>query len=565
MKIILISFMVIFLAGCAASLGEKRTQYTMKSDGVLAPSQLGLGLLNAELHFEIFPSKKSISGKSLLTFSTEQPRSEVGINLDNLFSISQVLLDGNLLSSQNYSNNEGLLLIQLEQAVSKDFTIEIHYSGQPRVAVKAPWDGGFVWAKTPDGQDWIATAVQGEGCDLFWPCIDYPQGEPTTLSMHVTVPKNLYAAVNGTLMNITEQENSKTYHWQSHSQMNTYGVALNIGPYQVIEETYKSRFGNEIPVFFYHLPQSTEQAKELTKELLEITAFFEAYVGPYPFAQDKIGVVETPHLGMEHQTINAYGNKFKKDKYGFDWLLHHEFAHEWFANQLTNKNADDMWLHEGFGAYMQSLYAEYLHGQSAYMAYMYDKRLLVINKFPIVSQHPKSVEEVYQEDRGGPSRDIYAKASWVLHSLRNLIGNSAFFEVTTELVYGTATPVVGEIKPVLADTQDFLAIVNKVTGEDYSWFFEVYFYQAELPKLIQQRTNSTLTLAWETQNDKTFPMPLDVSINGQTIRLDMQGSHTLDVSPYDNVTIDPMSKVLKDEPYIVEYQEFLKESKKEGS
>lgn len=565
MRVVLVGLMVILLAGCAASLNEKRTQYTMKSDGEMAPSQIGLALVNAELHFEIFPRKKSIAGKSKLTFSTQLPRSEVGINLDNLFAISQVLVDGNLVSSQNYSNEEGLLLILLKEVVSENFTVEIHYAGHPRIALRAPWDGGFVWSKTADGQDWIATAVQGEGCDLFWPCIDYPSGEPSSLSMHITVPKNLYAAANGILIDVSEQEDTKTYHWQSNSQMNTYGVALNIGPYQVIEETYKSRFGNEIPVFFYHLPESTEKAKDLTKELLDITAFFEAYVGPYPFAEDKIGVVETPHLGMEHQTINAYGNKFKKDKYGFDWLLHHEFAHEWFANQLTNKNADDMWLHEGFGAYMQSLYAEYLHGQSAYMAYMYDKRLLVINKYPIVSNREISVEEVYQEERGGPSSDIYAKASWVLHSLRNLIGDSAFFEATTELVYGTATPVIGEIKPVIADTQDFLAIVNRVTGADYSWFFNIYFYQAELPKLVQERTESKLTLSWETQNNLSFPMPLEVSINGQVIPLDMLGTETLDVSPYDNVTIDPMSKVLKDEPYIVEYQQFLKESKKEGS
>lgn len=565
MKVFLVVLMVVLLAGCAASLSEKRTQYTMKSDGVMAPSQTGLSLINAELHFEIFPHKKSISGKSRLTFNTQQPRVEVGVNLDNLFTISQVLVNGNTVSSQNYSNDEGLLIIQLKDAVSENFTVDIHYMGQPRIAENAPWDGGFVWSKTADNQDWIATAVQGEGCDLFWPCIDYPTGEPSSLSMHITVPKNLYAAANGVLIDVSEQDETKTYHWQSNSQMNTYGIALNIGPYQVIEETYKSRFGNEIPVFVYHLPESAEKAKDLTEELLEITTFFEAYVGPYPFAQDKIGVVETPHLGMEHQTINAYGNKFKKDKYGFDWLLHHEFAHEWFANQLTNKNADHMWLHEGFGAYMQSLYAEYLHGQSAYMAYMYDKRLLVINKFPIVSQRSMSVEEVYQEERGGPSRDIYAKASWVLHTLRNLIGDDAFFEATTELVYGTTSPVVGEIKPVLADTQDFLAIVNKVTGEDYSWFFDVYFYQAELPKLVQERTESQLILTWATQNDQAFPMPLEISINGQVIPLNMKGTHVLDVSPYDNVTIDPMSKVLKDEPYIAEYQEFLKESKEGGS
>ncbi|MFT4994164.1 MAG: aminopeptidase N [Paraglaciecola sp.] len=561
MKYILLGFMLILLSACAMTQGGKRTAYTMKSDGVLPPSQIGLALLNAELHFEVFPDRQSISARSLLTLSTEQPRTEVGINLDNLFTIHQVMVNGRDISAVHYRNPEGLLVMQLSQAVRDNFTVEISYSGQPRVAIKAPWDGGFVWSKTPDGQDWIATAVQGEGCDLFWPCIDYPGGEPRALSMHITVPKNLYAAANGTLSHISEQEDTKTYHWQSLSQINTYGVALNIGPYEVIEQTYKSPFGNEIPVFFYHLPQSAEQATELTKELLEVTAFFETFVGPYPFAQDKIGVVETPHLGMEHQTINAYGNQFKKSKYGFDWLLHHEFAHEWFANQLTNKNANDMWLHEGFAAYMQPLYAEYLYGQVAYMAYMYDQRLSIKNKFPIVSQQVKSVEEVYEEDQGGPSGDIYAKASWVLHTLRQLIGDAAFFKATTELVYGTATPVIGQISPVLADTQDFLAIVNKLTGEDYSWFFEIYFYQAELPTLSNERSGQTLTLSWVTQNDKPFPMPLDVSINGKIIQLHMKTPQKIELGPFDKVTLDPMSKILKDEAYIAQYQEFMQQSK----
>ncbi|WP_286232819.1 M1 family metallopeptidase [Thalassotalea sediminis] len=541
---------------------EQRTDYTMGSDGPLPASQQGLTLEHADLHFTIFPDKKAISGKSVLSLISGHARTQVGINLDNFFDISKILINNALVASTQYSNTEGLLVIQLGEAIEGEFTIEIHYSGIPREAVRAPWDGGFVWSKTSDGQDWIATAVQGEGCDLFWPCIDNPIGEPKTTTIHITVPKGLVAASNGTLKSVTKGDSTDTYHWQALSQLNTYGVAINVGPFDVIKTTFNSHFGNKIPVEFYHLPANKEKAKQLVEQLLAMTDFFEKTIGPYPFAQDKIGVVETPHLGMEHQTINAYGNQYKTDKYGFDWLMFHEFAHEWFANQLTNKNANAMWLHEGFGAYVHPLYEYFLHGQAAYMAHMFDMRLGIRNKAPIVSKELLTVEGVYQEEKGGPGADIYAKAPWVLHTLRNLIGDKHFFDATTALVYGTATPKPGKFKPVLADTEDFLNIVNRLTGDDYSWFFDVYFYQAALPEVVENRTKDRLTLAWKTPNNLPFPLPLDVSVNGKIFSLDMTKNKTLAVSANDLVIIDPMSKVLIEKPHVAVYQKFIKENAK---
>lgn len=555
---LLISLFVISLAVKAV----ERSQYTMGSDGPLPASQHGLTLEHADLHFTIFPKEKAISGKGILTLISDRKRDKVGINLDNYFTIDQVLINNAVISDAHYSNPKGLLLIDLPEKINGKFTVEVQYSGVPREAVRAPWDGGFVWSKTTDGKDWIATAVQGEGCDLFWPCIDNPIGEPKTTTMHITVPKGLVAAANGTLQSVTNNETTDTYHWRALSQLNTYGVAINVGPYQVIKTTFNSQYGNEVPVEFYHLPENKDGAKKLVKELLDITSFFERKIGPYPFGQDKIGIVDTPHLGMEHQTINAYGNHYITDKYGFDWLMFHEFAHEWFANQLTNKNANAMWLHEGFGAYMHPLYEYYLHGQTAYMSHMFDMRLKVRNKAAIVSKELLTVEGVYQEEKGGPGADIYAKAPWVLHTLRTLIGDKHFFNATTELVYGTAKPTPGNFKPVLADTEDFLRIVNRLTKQDFRWFFDVYFYQAALPEVLQKRTDDSLTIQWKVPNNLPFPLPLDVSVNGKIITLDMTKTQTIAVSSNDLVIIDPMSKVLIDKPHVAEYQKFLKEKAK---
>ncbi|MDO6428260.1 M1 family metallopeptidase [Thalassotalea sp. 1_MG-2023] len=562
MRCLIASILVSLLVLSGGVIAFERSQYTMGSDGPLPTSQQGLLLQHAELHFTILPKEKAINGTGILTLVSDHSRNNVGINLDNFFSINKVLINSKIIDENQYSNPEGLLLINLPNKIKGKFTVEIHYSDVPREAVKAPWDGGFVWAKTSSGKDWIATAVQGEGCDLFWPCIDNPIGEPKTTTMHITVPKGLVAAANGTLQSVTKGETTDTYHWKALSQLNTYGVAINVGPYEVIKTTFNSQYGNEIPVEFYHLPENKEGAKKLVQELLDITTFFERKIGPYPFGQDKIGVVDTPHLGMEHQTINAYGNNYITDKYGFDWLMFHEFAHEWFANQLTNKNANAMWLHEGFGAYMHPLYEYYLHGQTAYMSHMFDMRLKVRNKAPIVSKKLLTVEGVYQEEKGGPGADIYAKAPWVLHTLRNIIGDEHFFNATTELVYGTAKPTPGNFKPVLADTEDFLRIVNRLTGKDFKWFFDVYFYQAKLPEIMQTKTDNRLTLQWKTPNDLPFPLPLDVSVNGKMLTLDLTHPQTIEVLPNDLVIIDPMSKVLIDKPHVADYQHFIKENAK---
>ena len=223
---------------------------------------------------------------------------------------------------------------------------------------------------------------------------------------------------------------------------------------------YQSRFGNTIPLHYWHLKSDApEKVQALFAEFPQMLDFFEATVGPFPFGDEKMGVVETPHLGMEHQTINAYGNAYKIEDRGYDTLLQHEFSHEWFANQLTNRNADDMWLHEGLGSYMQPLYARWLLGDRYMQRELANQREGLINKYPVVSGTPKTEDEVYKGDVG-PGLDIYNKGSQIAHSLRMLIGDEAFFRSVTRLVYGTATPRPGEFRPRYGTTPEFLALYD---------------------------------------------------------------------------------------------------------
>ena len=536
---------------------------TVKTGMPRAPEQEAVVFENADLQFKVDPSKKHLSGDAALTFKATKPLSRLVVDLDRNYAIESVAVDAQTLPASAWSNPEGRMTVTLPKplAAGGRAVLRIRYAGNPHVATRAPWDGGFVWAKAPTGEPWVASAVQGEGCDLLWPCIDHPQGEPLQVDQHITVPSPLVAAGNGIAMGMDEKDGWRTYHWRTRNP-NTYAISLNIGPYELLQADYKSRYGNIIPLRFWHLRGNAAKARGLFAEFVPLLDFFESTIGPYPYADEKMGVVETPHLGMEHQTINAYGNEYKKTEYGYDWLLQHEFAHEWFGNQLTNANWDDMWLHEGFGTYMQPLYMQWLRGDMEYFANLMKQRATLANKHPVVSGKPMVEDDVY-DDEHGPGHDIYYKGSLVLHTLRNLIGDDAFFAATRKVVYGTTDPRPGNFKPLYAGTSDFIAAVNQATGDDYQWFFDVYLYSAALPELVATRDDGGLALRWKTPGDKPFPMPVEVRVDGRVHTLAMKGGQgRVDLPAHATYTLDPHSKLLRALPHIVEYQQQMDEQAK---
>ncbi|WP_333681081.1 M1 family metallopeptidase [Dyella sp.] len=541
------------------------TTLTENSGGAMPAEQKRVHFDHAELHIAVDPAQQRIDATATLSFTAREPTDVLVLDLDRNLPISAIDVEGKPLAPSAWSNPEGRLRIQLPNALraGEHVATTVHYGGQPHVAKKAPWDGGFVWSHTKDGQPWVGSAVEGEGCDLFWPCIDQPEGKPDLVDLYVTVPKPLVAPGNGVLVGISDEGDKRTYHWRA-KHPTTYAISINVGPYKELTGEYHSRYGNVIPLQYWYLPGEDEQARKLFAEFPRMLAFNEAMIGPYPFGDEKMGVVETPYLGMEHQTINAYGNDYKKDGSGFDWLLQHEFAHEWFGNQMTNANWDDMWLHEAFATYMQPLYSWSINGDMGYYAWMQKMRLALHDRFPIVSGKSQTEAQVYDDDHG-PGLDIYDKGALTLHSLRGLIGDRDFFESLRMLVYGRPDPKPGNFAPHYASSQDFIRIVNQVSGRDLSWFFNVYLYQAKLPALDEQRVGNTLTLRWRAPHDLPFPMPVEVQVDGTVHTLPMtHGEGSLDVPADALVVIDPHSKLLRELPHVTEYQQWQKMQKAQG-
>lgn len=536
------------------------TVLTLGTGGQMPAEEAAVTIEHVDLRVKVIPERKAIEGDATLILRAKSALPRIVLDLDRNLPISSLSVDGQALPASAWSNPEGRLTITPPTpiAAGAKTVVRIRYAGVPHVAEKAPWDGGFVWKTAPTGEPWIATAVQGDGCDLFWPCIDFPTGEPLLVDFYVTVPAPLSAPAGGVLVGVEEKDGWRTFHWRQ-KQPDTYAIALNIGPYVKLEDTYRSRFGDSFPIEYWHLKSDDPaKAKALFAEFAPTLDFFEAMIGPYPFRSEKLGVVETPHLGMEHQTMNAYGNDYAKDVYGYDWLFEHELSHEWFGNQVTNVDWDDMWIHEGLGSYMQPLYSQWLHGDMEYMARLNDQRAKTNNKFPIVAGRVMSEDDVYK-DTAGPGIDIYYKGSNVMHTLRALIGDEAFFKAVRLLVYGRVDPKPGNFAPRYATTKDFIGDVNAVTGQDYQWFFDAYFYQAKLPELVQARDGDDLVLSWKTPSAKPFPMPVEVKVGDKLVTAPMaDGTGRIKVGDAVPVIVDPASKVLRRQPYIEDYQAWKK-------
>lgn len=504
-----------------------------------------------DLQLEILPQSQSIQGVGRTEFVLLQASAQVELKLDARFAIDSIRVDGN---TARYQRQGGILTIELgaTKAAGSKVTVDVAYQGQPHVAKNAPWAGGTVWGKTPDGQPWIATAVQGEGCDLFWPCKDHFADKAERMRIRLTVPKGLSAVTNGVLQGVTAVgEDKQQFDWLLSVPASDYNIALNIGPYTRIQDSYVAVNGETVPLEFWALTANADKAKALLNDDVKgQVAWFEQKLGPYPWGKEKLGIVETPHLGMEHQTVNAYGKGYKRDEYGFDWLLQHELSHEWFGNLMTHQQLNHAWLHEGFGLYMQPAYARDKLGITAYHYQMYKSYLGLINCEPVVRVGKVTSDEAFNPD-------IYGKGGWTLHTLRYLVGEQVFWQATRELLYGTkdSQTLPYPIAPRYRTTEEFISIVNRLSGKDYQWLFDVYLYQAPLPELKTLAKDGTITLSWQTPGNKPFPMPVPVVFQGKAQTLDFSKGPVVLKGQLSELSIDPEMWILRKLPLIGDCQE----------
>ena len=430
-KIIILPFLFLGLVGKSQNRDNinNRDILYLTSGGKLNPLQAIIDIRHYSIELDVDIAKQSIAGFTEVNLNISQKTDTLLLDLIHLYKVTNIEVNGkNSLFSQK---DDKIFITSNVGFEIGNKIVKIEYTGVPPVAIKPPWDGGFTWAKDVAGNDWISINIQGEGGKMYFPCKDHPSDEPNEgVDMKITIPSNLIVAGPGLLMSVKTKKNKSTYHWKTNYTISNYCILFNIGKYNVAKDTYTTIEGNKVPIEYYVLEADTAQAKKVIELKKRDTKILEKYFGEYPWAKEKIGIAEVPNSGMEHQTMITFDNKFKyKTINGQQYSdnLFHEYAHEWWANKVTNKDWAHMWIQEGIATYAEALAMLELGGEVAYNTMIDGHRRGVKNRKAMVLGDEITEEEVYS---GG---DIYGKGSFFMHSLRYLIGDEVFFPTLKSL------------------------------------------------------------------------------------------------------------------------------------
>lgn len=552
LPVILLTLITLFFVNWTVAQREVGVRPTA-TGGPLAPEQAAFDVQSYDVALKVDPKTKTLTGTTVMIAKVVNPTDVIVLDLDTPYTIDRVYSDTkDRQTVLKFERREGKVRITFPAKKQAGETLEtiITYSGTPRVAPRPPWVGGIIWAKTPSGADWVSVALQNDGADLLFPVKDHPSDKPSTATMRITVPDPLVAAGPGKLEStVKNTDGTSTYVWRMTNPIPNYSIVFDAAPYRVIKDSTKSITGETIPIEFYILPENYDKGPKLIEETKKYNVFFEKYLGPFPFRSQKLGIVETPHLGMEHSTHIAYGNRFEYNEHGFDWLMLHEFGHEWWSNLVTASDWRDFWIHEGFQSFMDTLYLEHLGKKDEYFKAMQARAKGTRNMQPVAPREAKFAYEVYLSapDYVRSDGDIYGKGAVVLHTLRYLIGDESFFRALRRMAYPTKEmeSYTDGRQTRLVSTDDFLAIAEQESKMELDWFFEVYLRQPKLPKLVTETASNTLTLRWETPNNMPFPMPIDVEADGKAQRVEIKdGKASVNFTSAAPV-IDPKGWVLK--------------------
>ena len=410
----------------AASLTQAQN---LRSGGALKPEQAIMDIRHYTVALDVDPVQQTINGYAEIDLILSASSPILLLDLWHGLTVQLVLVNGR---KEDFVHGENDLLTITGNkpfAIGK-IKIKVVYGGKPGVAVRPPWTGGFQWSQDEHGNPWVAITCQSEGAKIYFPCKDHPSDEPNEgADMIIIVPKGLSVAGPGLLVKVSESKGKSTWHWKTNYTISNYCILFNIGKYTKVTRPYTTVLGRSVPMEFYVLEEHADKGPHELEMLERTCHILEKYFGEYPWAKEKIGLVETPHLGMEHQSMIAYGNQFRYTKVGgedFDWLLNHEFGHEWWANKVTNKDWAHMWIQEGICSFGDALYVRDMEGEEAYLARMRQTGRNTKNEKPIVQGDVVDSDDAYHGD-------IYGKGAFFMHTLRFVLGDSVFFPILKKL------------------------------------------------------------------------------------------------------------------------------------
>lgn len=513
---ILFLLLTFLLSGQADFYKDYQFTHADTLRGSLRPERTCFDVLHYGLHLRIDPKKQHISGHVDIKYAVEENFTTLQLDLFENMKIQRILFKGKEL---NYDRIANAVFVNFSETQLKGNidSLSVYYSGQPQKAHNPPWDGGFVWAKDKNGRPWFAVACEGDGASLWWPNKDHLSDEPDSLTISIAVPQKLMAICNGNLREIKEEGNYTRYDWAVTYPIDNYNVTFNIGHYVQFSETYYSFDNDSMQLDYYVIDYNEEKAKKHFQQTGDVIAAYEHYMGKYPFWNDGFALVETPYLGMEHQGAIAYGNRYMRGYLGgmipldmdWDYIIVHETGHEYYGNSIGCSDLSEMWIQESFTTYLEALFVEYTMSKEDATRYLGSQKFYISNKEPIIG--PKGVN--FENWSGS---DHYFKGAWILHTLRNAIGDDKEWFRLFYLFYQ-------QNKLSQITTDDIVTFFNENTSRKWDAFFDQYLRYPNIPILQYQieknDTNILVRYRWEADVAE-FNMPILIGKAGHYQRVE---------------------------------------------
>lgn len=472
--------------------------------GSLSKERSSYDISYYHLDISIDIDRKYIKGSNLFRFTALADISKLQFDLFENLQIDKIIYQGKEIP---FEREYHAVFIRFPNPIPKGKIDEfrVFYSGNPIIANNPPWDGGFTFSKDKQGKPWVSVTCQGLGASSWWPNKDHQADEVDSMLISISAPKGLMNVSNGRLRSATPiADNLTRFDWFVSYPINNYNVSLNIADYAHFSDTYQGENG-KLTLDYYVLRENQEKAKkQFSANVKPMLRVFENWFGPYPFYRDGYKLIETPYLGMEHQTAIAYGNKYKngylgrdlsESGYGLKWdyIIVHESGHEWFGNNISSKDIADMWIHEGFTMYSEVLYVESRDGKAAGTEYIKGIRKNIRNDGPIIGPYGVNAEG---------SGDMYYKGANLVHMIRMLVDNDQKWR---EILRGLNS----SLGLKTTSTEEVLNFINKAAGKDFKKIFDQYLRFADLPLLEYKTEGSQTSYRW-LANVPDFDMPIRV-------------------------------------------------------
>ena len=477
--------------------------------GSLRPERTCFDVLRYDLNLTIEPEYKTVKGYNDITFKVIEKTQKIQLDLFENMVVDSIIFNEKKLQ---YKREFDAVFISFpsELPLNSEQKIRFYYNGNPLVAKRAPWDGGFVWKKDSNGNDFVGVAVQGTGASLWYPVKDHQTDEPDRgASVKVAVPNGLMNVSNGKFIGNENLNNGFTrWDWEVKNPINNYNIVINIGDYVNIHEKL-----DDLDLDYYVLAENEVVARKHFEEVMPMMECFQQKFGTYPFVNDGYKLVETPYLGMEHQSAVAYGNKYTKGYLGndmtgtgigleFDFIIIHETGHEWFGNSITSKDIADMWIHESFTTYSECVYVECQFGYEKAMAYINGQKKLIANQKPVIGQFGVNYKT--------GNSDMYYKGALMLNTIRHIINDDTKWWAMLKKYAET-------YRHKIIETKDVVAFFSKESGLNLSPIFDQYLKHKAFPELELKFNEGTIDFRWKTDVEN-FKMPFECKIGTKSLR-----------------------------------------------